>query len=106
MSMQNSHLKNARNVILPVQKTGPSQAVFKCQQCGHTTNADHNAARNILARAVSETGSVVSPRKTRPTKILVKKGPVSEKSELVISSFSVPKPSNADEHQCRIDMRV
>ena len=30
-----------------------SQAVFHCQQCGHTGHADHEAAENILARAVS-----------------------------------------------------
>lgn len=29
-----------------------SQAVFRCQGCGHTQNADTNAARNILARAL------------------------------------------------------
>jgi putative transposase len=26
----------------------PSQAVFLCMKCGHATNADHNAAKNIL----------------------------------------------------------
>ena len=29
-----------------------SQALYQCRNCGHTLNADHNAARNILARAV------------------------------------------------------
>jgi len=29
-----------------------SQSRFVCQQCGHTENADVNAARNILGRAV------------------------------------------------------
>lgn len=28
-----------------------SQARFVCQRCGHTANADHNAALNILGRA-------------------------------------------------------
>jgi putative transposase len=27
-----------------------TQAVFKCEACGHKSNADHNAAKNILAR--------------------------------------------------------
>ncbi|MCY4519275.1 MAG: transposase [Caldilineaceae bacterium] len=29
-----------------------TQAVFKCTACGHTANADHNAAINILAKGV------------------------------------------------------
>lgn len=29
-----------------------TQAVFVCVQCGHQANADHNAALNILGRAV------------------------------------------------------
>ena len=33
-----------------------SQAVFKCVECGYQTNADVNAAMNILGRALSETG--------------------------------------------------
>jgi putative transposase len=29
----------------------PRQALFRCVACGHTENADRNAARNILRRA-------------------------------------------------------
>jgi len=40
-----------------------SQAVFRCIKCGHQTNADINAAKNILAagQAVSGRGGTVRP---------------------------------------------
>ena len=47
----------------------PSQAVFACRTCGFQANADHNAARNILARAglpsvpVSARGTGASARR-------------------------------------------
>lgn len=33
-----------------------SQAVFKCVRCGYRANADINAAKNILGRALIQTG--------------------------------------------------
>ncbi len=34
----------------------PTQAMFKCLACGHTDNADVNAALNILASGIEATG--------------------------------------------------
>ncbi|WP_318835901.1 RNA-guided endonuclease InsQ/TnpB family protein [Deinococcus wulumuqiensis] len=34
------------------------QAKFRCVNCGHTANADHNAAKNILARALPSVQNV------------------------------------------------
>lgn len=36
------------------QENRESQAVFLCKKCGHGDNADHNAALNILARAMRD----------------------------------------------------
>ncbi|WP_256162020.1 RNA-guided endonuclease InsQ/TnpB family protein, partial [Bifidobacterium adolescentis] len=33
-----------------------SQAVFRCVECGYQANADVNAAKNILGRALNQTG--------------------------------------------------
>ena len=33
-----------------------SQAVFRCVECGYQANADVNAAKNILGRALVKTG--------------------------------------------------
>ena len=33
-----------------------SQAIFKCVKCGYEANADVNAAKNILSRALTKTG--------------------------------------------------
>ena len=46
-------------------KSRESQAVFRCHACGHTANADVNAARNILdlaaGRAVTARGGTGLP---------------------------------------------
>ena len=37
-----------------VDRANPkTQARFRCTACGHTANAEHNAARNILARGLT-----------------------------------------------------
>jgi putative transposase len=38
-----------------------SQALFRCTSCGHTMNADHNAAVNILRRAVPDAVVPMAP---------------------------------------------
>ena len=38
------------------------QAVFSCLQCGHTANADHNAARNMATRGEVSRPDLVAPR--------------------------------------------
>ena len=38
-----------------------SQAVFSCLQCGHTANADYNAARNLATRGSVSTPDLVAP---------------------------------------------
>jgi putative transposase len=44
----------------------PSQSVFVCVRCGHTANADTNAAVNILRRADSASKPVEGHRTKRP----------------------------------------
>ena len=59
----------------------PSQAEFVCQRCGHTDNADHNAAVVIAKRGIKKLLSgdpLTKPHKT--TRIFRKLGP--ERSEV------------------------
>ena len=47
----------------------PSQELFYCQRCGHTANADENAAKNVLTRAGHcPAGLVVSNGAVMPSK--------------------------------------
>ena len=42
--------KPVRYVDMPARRNRKTQATFKCTACGHTANADRNAAVNILDR--------------------------------------------------------
>ena len=54
----------------------PSQAVFVCQRCGHTDNADHNAAVVIAKRGITKLRSGDPLTKShKPTQIFRKLGP-------------------------------
>lgn len=42
------------------QENRESQAVFLCKKCDHEDNADHNAAVNILDRALRDHGEEIN----------------------------------------------
>jgi putative transposase len=54
----------------------PSQELFYCKKCGHTANADENAAKNVLSRAghcpagLVVSNGVVNPSQTGTEKEL------------------------------------
>jgi len=67
-----------------------SQAEFVCQRCGHTDNADHNAAVVIAKRGIQKLLSgdpLTKPHKT--TRIFRKLGP--ERSEVTPEEISVSR---------------
>ena len=66
----------------------PSQPMFLCQRCGHTDNADHNAARVIARRGIEAllSGAVVLKE---PKRVSIRKvGP--ERSEPVAQDSASP----------------
>ena len=72
------------------KKNRTSQSVFKCIECGHTDNADINAARNILIKSgISE--AALGLRKT-PSK----NHQVLATSESIVSCFQPLSDCNSN----------
>lgn len=53
------------------QKWRPSQEQFFCQSCGHQTNADYNAAKNISTKDIDKTISKDIKKQKNSDKVLV-----------------------------------
>ena len=53
--------------LLSAKDNRKSQAVFSCQSCGYTDNADVNAARNILAAGLAVSGRGADRKPTGPS---------------------------------------
>ncbi len=72
------------------ERKGKSRAGFVCRDCGHTENADLNAARNILFRALP--GRAMAPRQAS-------RGPGSQGAQTAIASPSGPATMRASKNR-------
>jgi IS605 OrfB family transposase len=88
----------------------PDQATFQCVECGHTNNADINAAQNILLRSLApEQKIVVSPRRkaerghqgaSRPASLLTE--PVAALAQEADTQGALISTAQADSYEIRV----